>query len=204
MSIAVLQTEIRQHQAEQQSASWKAYQGLLRQLADGQKAPPADEITAILESAGRTIDDIPTDLDTLKQRDTIRARLAKADEVRPKLLEAEAELRHLKQQRDDLANELNARIAIAADAVDAIRRIVSAGDADTVGRELRDSCRDPGLRSRLDAVDDELRSRFATLSSHRFMHERNGTHADDIAAVERDIRTLEAEQQTIYRAMESQ
>jgi hypothetical protein len=204
MSIAELQTEIRQHQAEQLSASWKAYQGLLRQLADGHKAPPAYEINAILESAGKSIDDIPTDLDTLKQRDTIRSRLAKADEARPKLLEAETELRSIKAQRDDLANELNARIAIAADAVDAIRRTVSAGDTDTVHRELRDTCRDPGLRTRLEAVDDELRDRTATLASHRFYHERNGTHADDIEAVERDIRTLEAEQQAIYRAMESQ
>jgi hypothetical protein len=204
MSIADLQTEIRQHQAEQQSASWKAYQAFLRQLADGHKAPPADEIASILESAGKSIDDIPTDLDTLKQRDAIRSRLAKADEARPKLLEAEAELRSIKAQRDDLANELNARIAIAADAVDAIRRTVSAGDPDTVHRELRDSCRDPGLRSRLEAVDDELRDRTATLADHRFYQERNGTHADDIVAVERDIQKLEAEQQAIYRAMESQ
>jgi len=190
-----LRKSVVENQAIDKSAKWQAYQSLLRRLVDGKKVDP-NEIGPLLDAIGKTIDDIPSDLDNMKFRDQIRQRGSDAEHAKPKLHDAQDHLDGLKKQREDFLAAIVPQIERAAEERDRLSSVVDAGG--NTENELLASCRDPGLRQQLDTVDAEMRSVMDCESDLEFRETRDraGLHIEqlkEIATTKSDLHKRRAE-----------
>lgn len=198
-----LRKSVKENQAAELAANWSRYQGILRRLVDGKKVDPA-EVSTVLDGIGKTIDDLPGDVDNVKRRDAIKQRAADAEAAKPQLLEAQAALDALKKEREDFLAAIVPRIESAVAERDWLVSVVNGGTG--IDNELLASCRDPGLRQQLDALDEDARALTAREGELRFREDRDrhGMHVDALAELERTKSALHRRRREIEAAMIAQ
>jgi hypothetical protein len=198
-----LRKSVKENQAAELAKGWQRYQEILRRLVDGKKVDPA-EVSTVLDAIGKTIDDLPGDVDNVKQRAAIKRRAANAEAAKPQLLEAQAQLDRLKKEREDFLAAIIPRIENAVAERDRLVAVVNGGTA--TESELLASCRDPGLRQQLESTDDEARALTTRESELAFRNtrDRDGSYSEALAELERTKSALHRRRREIEASMISQ
>lgn len=198
-----LKKSVVENQAAELAKGWQRYQGILRRLVDGTKVDP-DAVATVLDAIGKTIDDVPGDVDNLKRRDAIKQRAADAELAKPKLAEAQAALDALKKEREDFLAAIVPKIEDAVLERDRLVAVVNGGSG--IDAELLASCRDPGLRAQLESVDDEARSLTAREQdlTYRNTRDRVGSYSAELAELQNAKNALHRRRREIEAAMISQ
>jgi len=198
-----LRKSVKENQAAELAKGWQRYQEILRRLVDEKKVDPA-EVATVLDAIGKSVDDIPADVDHVKRRDAIRKRAADAEAAKPQLLEAQAHLDRLKAEKQAFLDQVIPRIEDAVAERDRLVSVVNGGSGSDA--ELLASCRDPGLRAQLGTIDDEARTITAREGELRFREDRDrhGMHVDALAELERTKSDLHRRRAEITSAMIAQ
>lgn len=186
-------TALRQRLSAKQTATVEDYAELARAVAD---AVDYDELSAmdILANAGKTVDDLESDAETLQQRRQLREQLDGLPELRAELadivkpvVKLNQRIRKLQIERDELVRELFPEQTRLMGVVD--------GDAG-LERRLRDSY-NPALdpNGDADAEIESIRARLKTVGARRRELQSNISHGPQWAVeVERTKRRLESKQ----------
>lgn len=198
-----LRKSFKENQAAELAKGWQRYQEILRRLVDEKKVDPA-EVATVLDAIGKSVDDIPADVDNVKRRAAIKQRAADAELARPKLAEAQAALDALKAEKQAFLDQIIPRIESAVAERDRLVAVVNGGSG--IERELIQTCRDPGLRHQLDATDDEARTITARESelAYRNTRDRVGSYSAELAELQNAKNALHRRRREIEAAMISQ
>lgn len=192
-----------QKEVAQLSENWLKYQSILKRLSDGKKVVP-DEVAPVLELVGRTINDLPSDLQNYAHRIATRKRAEEAASAKPKLQETLVELETLKAEKQAYLDAIVPRIEALAMQRDTLTAIVNSGV--DVRNELYRSCRNPGLLKELDAIDAELRTLNDQESRIAFVSQRAepGAYTEHLAALGPRKSELHKRREDIVSRMESE
>jgi hypothetical protein len=198
-----LRKSVKENRAAELAKNWSRYQEILRRLVDGKKVDPA-EVSTVLDAIGKTIDDLPGDVDNVKQRAAIKRRAADAEAAKPRLAEAQAALDALKKEHEDFLAAIIPRIESAVAERDRLVSVVNGGSG--IDAELLASCRDPGLRAQLESIDDEARSLTAREQDLTFRDTRDrvGSYSAELAELHSAKNALHRRRREIEAAMISQ
>ncbi len=196
--------DFRRDEAARLSDAWKNYRRrVVQRLVAGEVVEQA-EVRKLLEAAGRTIDDLPKDVDNQKSRDAMRKRIKDATDAKPKLAAARMELEKLKAERQKFIDDITPKIEAAAAVADSHNAVVNAAQSCVL--QLRSTCGDPGLQKEIDSIDDDLRdllgreSTMALVSSEN----RDAHYGATVKEIRDGITALRVRRDTIVAEQESQ
>ncbi len=143
---------------ERLSQGWPAYRQLLEDVAMEKEDYSPDEIEQILESVGKSIDDIPKDAERLRKRLALadqvkqgKSAATRIDSERKRLEELRTELQEARNRLEPAIRELNVKVR-------AMEQLSS--DGAIAADELHRCCMDPSLQGQFDDLQRELMDRL--------------------------------------------
>jgi hypothetical protein len=192
-----------QKEVAQLSENWLKYQSILKRLSDGKKVVP-DEVAPVLELVGRTINDLPSDLQNYAHRIATRKRAEEAASAKLTLQETLVELEKLKAEKQAYLDAVVPKIEALATQRDTLTAIVNSGV--DVPNELYRSCRNPGLLKELHAIDAELRTLSERERDIAFASQRTepSVYAQELHSLQTNKSVLSRRRSEVVAKMESE
>jgi hypothetical protein len=139
------------------------YKTMVATLANGAEVETSDLVSVCLV-AGRSLDEMKSDVDRLATRRELVAKLATVPELSTAALKASGEVEQLRKERSLTLRLLDSKIEIAAAASAEANRLLSL--ASEAATKLR-STADPALKDQLSALATEQRAASAKLRELR-------------------------------------
>lgn len=154
MSVSGLFEKILGLQVQRHERRLNSYLDMVAAIAKEEEPNPA-EVETILDSAGRTVDDLKRDVEKYRHRLELKAKVATLPQVEQELEKIAGQIKAADQQLE----EAEARYTDVTAPLYARQRELhdARATAAEANRQLFDTCDDPALRSLLDQVTGEMR-----------------------------------------------
>ncbi|MBU6239849.1 MAG: hypothetical protein KGQ51_18690 [Planctomycetes bacterium] len=181
--VAQIKDRLRKKRAEQITEGYPAYREVLLQVIEGREdSIDPMELEAILQSVGKSLDDIESDSELLKKRLAWSKELEAGNEARTKLPKESVELQELRTELQRITDDLNAKIQAQAEIVRGLEHQVSYGASATWSLERPENCIDTGIAERIAVIDRRRQSVIQEINTiaHPTMGSRN-PHAVELA-----------------------
>jgi peptidoglycan hydrolase CwlO-like protein len=143
---------------ERLSQGWPAYRQLLEDVVMEKEDYSPDEIEQILESVGKTIDDISVDAERLRKRLELGKQVAEGRTASKQVDQERQKLEALRTELQEARNRLEPQIRTLSSQVRAMEQLSS--DGAIAVDELVRSCMDPSLVGQHQDLQRELMDRL--------------------------------------------
>lgn len=184
---------------EEHKSAWDGYASILRDLAEGQELDPI-EVSQALESVGRSVDDLESDLEKYRKRLEWRQELDRLPGLQKDLAKATAEHEALKAEWARVVPALNQKIESAHVARQTIENAINAArlaEGWLLSQPLNTALieQEQRLSERLAVLMDERRDWQAKVAAEV----KNADYAADCARRQPEHATYHNELQAAYR-----
>jgi peptidoglycan hydrolase CwlO-like protein len=143
---------------ERLAEGWPGYRSLLQAVIDEREDIPPDEVEAVLESVGKSIDDIPKDAERLRKRLALADQVKQGKSAATRIDSERKRLEGLRTELQEARNRLEPQIRTLSSQVRAMEQLSS--DGAIAVDELFRSCMDPSLVGQHQDLQRELMDRL--------------------------------------------
>jgi hypothetical protein len=179
MSVATIIERILGKQRQRQEARQADFSGIVQAIAEGEE-PDVERIDAVLHEAGKSLDELREAVERLQHRRELKARLDRLPALASKRSQVERQIAEAGQALEQAEDRHEATVSPLRMHLEDIKEQIWAGEQ--ARHELWNTCTDPQLNERLNAVVAETADFQRTAAALRAGIERHHS----VARADRD------------------